>query len=114
MHACDFTSTPLHITLRLLQPKNLLDECDHHDIIPLDLALETNQVPIAKTLVHHGADLDAKDSKGFSVLHKAILRGKFVECQSTDATTGPSTHTNVLRTALRFSKSTIFPILYYI
>lgn len=33
---------------------------------------------IARTLLEHGADPDARDSKGWTILHRAIERGKLL------------------------------------
>jgi len=48
---------------------------DHKGEMALEVALKTRQPSLARTLVEHGADLNAKDAKGLSLLHSAILKG---------------------------------------
>jgi len=48
---------------------------DHKGETALEVALKTRQPSLARTLVEHGADLSAKDAKGLSLLHSAILKG---------------------------------------
>ena len=43
--------------------------------MPLEVALKTRQPSLARTLVEHGADLSAKDSRGLSLLQAAIFKG---------------------------------------
>ncbi|XP_035691517.1 rabankyrin-5-like [Branchiostoma floridae] len=52
-----------------------LNEVDNSGDLPLDLALSKRQESIAKTLVTHKVNVDAKDSTGQCLLHKAIRRG---------------------------------------
>jgi ankyrin repeat protein len=40
----------------------------------LEVALKLRQPSLARTLVEHHADLSAKDSRGLSLLHSAILK----------------------------------------
>lgn len=42
----------------------------------MDLALSQRLESIATTLVNYKADVDRADKKGWSLLHKAIQRGK--------------------------------------
>lgn len=48
---------------------------DHKGEMALEVALKTRQPSLARTLVKHGADLNAKDARGLSLLHSAILKG---------------------------------------
>lgn len=48
---------------------------DHKGETALEVALKTRQPSLARTLVEHGADLSAKDTRGLSLLHSAILKG---------------------------------------
>jgi len=48
---------------------------DHKGETALEVALKTRQPSLARTLVEHGADLSAKDARGLSLLHSAILKG---------------------------------------
>lgn len=52
-----------------------LNQLDVRGDLPLDLALRDHQTSIARTLVEHKADLDARDSQGYTLLHRAIDRG---------------------------------------
>lgn len=52
-----------------------LNQLDNRGELPLDIALKDKQMDIAHTLLKHGADPDAKDSKGWTLLHRAIERG---------------------------------------
>lgn len=42
--------------------------------LPLDLALRARNLGIAKTLVQHNADVNIRDSRGETLLHRAIGR----------------------------------------
>lgn len=48
---------------------------DHKGETALEVALKTRQPSLARTLVEHGADLSAKDARGLSLLHSAVLKG---------------------------------------
>lgn len=52
-----------------------LNEPDDHGILPLDIALKTQQEDLAKTLVEHRVNIDQVDENGSSLLHLAIDRG---------------------------------------
>ncbi|KZC07909.1 Ankyrin repeat and FYVE domain-containing protein 1 [Dufourea novaeangliae] len=80
---------PLHAAVRLLRedvvflylvennsglPK-AVNALDNKGELPLEVALKTRQPSLARTLVGHGADLSAKDSRGFSLLQAAIFKG---------------------------------------
>ncbi|XP_017684326.1 PREDICTED: rabankyrin-5 [Lepidothrix coronata] len=52
-----------------------LNELDHNGDLALDLALAQRLEGIATTLVNHKADVDRADTRGWSLLHKAIQRG---------------------------------------
>ena len=62
-----------HTNVFKLQQK--LNETDEKDELPLDLALKSKQESIAKNLVKNHIDINKTDSRGFSLLHKAIFRG---------------------------------------
>jgi ankyrin repeat protein len=52
-----------------------LNQTDHKDDLPLDLALRTQQESIAKSLIKHQVDINKIDARnGLSLLHKAIKR----------------------------------------
>ena len=53
-----------------------LNQFDNHGDLPLDIAIKDRQTSIAATLLEHKADPDAKDSKGWTLLHRAVERGK--------------------------------------
>lgn len=80
---------PLHAAVRLMRedvvflylvehnaelPK-AVNVVDHKGEMALEVALKTRQPSLARTLVEHGADLNAKDARGLSLLHSAILKG---------------------------------------
>ncbi|KAJ1524187.1 hypothetical protein ONE63_010710 [Megalurothrips usitatus] len=83
------TQYPLHSAIRLKRDdvvflylventsklSVLLNAVDGRGELPLDLALRDQQTSLARTLVEHGADLDAQDSRGWTLLHCAIERG---------------------------------------
>ncbi|KAK3918454.1 Rabankyrin-5 [Frankliniella fusca] len=54
---------------------SLLNSVDGRGDLPLDLALRDQQTSLAKTLVEHGADLNAQDARGWTLLHCAVERG---------------------------------------
>ncbi|CAL7948855.1 unnamed protein product [Xylocopa violacea] len=80
---------PLHAAVRLMREDvvflylvennseltKAVNALDHKGEIPLEVALKTRQPSLARTLVEHGADLSAKDSKGLSLLQAAIFKG---------------------------------------
>lgn len=47
----------------------------------LEVALKARQPSLARTLVEHGANLTAKDSRGLSLLENAILKGDSYSAQ---------------------------------
>lgn len=51
-----------------------VNEMDRLGDIPLDLALKSKQEGVARTLLNHKANVNAVDSKGCSLLHRAIVR----------------------------------------
>lgn len=53
-----------------------LNELDNNGDLALDLALSRKLESIATTLVNNKADVDMVDQSGWSLLHKAIQRGK--------------------------------------
>ena len=59
-----------------------LNEADDKDDLPLDLALRSKQESIAKNLVRNNIYVNKTDSRGFSLLHKAIFRGTLTEMKS--------------------------------
>ncbi len=62
------------LSLKLQQK---LNEADDKNDLPLDLALRSKQESIAQNLVKNNIDINKTDSRGFSLLHKAIFRGLF-------------------------------------
>ncbi|CAH0394295.1 unnamed protein product [Bemisia tabaci] len=83
------TDYPLHSAVRLhredvvflylvensAQLSTKLNQFDNHGDLPLDIAIKDRQTSIAATLLEHKADPDAKDSKGWTLLHRAVERG---------------------------------------
>ncbi|KAJ9588899.1 hypothetical protein L9F63_017777 [Diploptera punctata] len=59
----------------LLQLGRLVNQLDGRGELPLDLALCAQQTSIARTLVEHQADLNARDTRGYTLLHRAVERG---------------------------------------
>lgn len=55
-----------------------MNEIDEFGDIPLDLALSSNQESLAKTLVNHKANVNQTDNRGWTLLHKAVDRSKFL------------------------------------
>ncbi|GFY63345.1 rabankyrin-5 [Trichonephila inaurata madagascariensis] len=51
-----------------------VNEFDDQGDIPLDLALSTGQESIAKTLVNHKANVNQTDTRGWTLLHRAVNR----------------------------------------
>ncbi|CAK9807015.1 Ankfy1 [Anthophora quadrimaculata] len=80
---------PLHAAVRLMREdvvflylvennsgiSKAVNAPDQKGEIPLEVALKTRQPSLARTLVEHGANLSAKDSKGLSLLQAAIFKG---------------------------------------
>jgi ankyrin repeat protein len=56
-----------------------VNDSDDAGRIPLDLALETQQFNMAKSLVEHKADVDIVDTDGLTLLWKAVQRGRLNE-----------------------------------
>ena len=56
------------------QLQTRINACDENDCLPLDLALATQQETLALTLLEHKADVNAKNSRGVSVLLSALNR----------------------------------------
>lgn len=83
------TDFPLHSAVRLRredvvflflvennsQLSTKLNALDSKGDLALDLALRDQQTGIARTLIENGADPDAKDPKGWTLLHRAVERG---------------------------------------
>lgn len=67
---------PTRVAASLLQLSVLLNAVDGRGELPLDLALRDKQTSLAKSLVDHGADVDATDARGWTLLHCAIERGE--------------------------------------
>lgn len=57
------------------QLQKAVNSLDHKGELPLEVALKTRQPSLARILVEHGADLNAKDLKGLSLLQAAIFQG---------------------------------------
>ncbi|EFN77373.1 rabankyrin-5 [Harpegnathos saltator] len=80
---------PLHAAVRLMREDvvflylvennaelpRAVNAVDHKGETALEVALKTRQPSLARTLVEHGADLCAKEARGLSLLHSAILKG---------------------------------------
>ena len=64
-----------NINVFFLLQLSSLNELDNRGDLALDLALKDRQLGIAKTLLEHNADADARDSKGWTILHRAVERG---------------------------------------
>ena len=45
------------------------------DVIPLNEAMEKEQLPLVETLVQNGANCCAEDSEGEPIIHKALRKG---------------------------------------
>lgn len=58
-----------------IQLPKAVNAVDHKGETALEVALKSRQPSLARTLVDHGADLSAKDARGLSLLHAAILKG---------------------------------------
>lgn len=52
-----------------------MNQLDGRGELALDIALCAEQTSIARTLVEHQADLNARDTRGYTLLHRAIERG---------------------------------------
>jgi ankyrin repeat protein len=68
------------------QLSNKVNEADDGDQLPLDVALASKQETLAKTLLEHRADINQRNSKGWTLLHCAIHRGnkRGVKCHKRD------------------------------
>jgi ankyrin repeat protein len=52
-----------------------VNQLDGRGELALDIALCARQTSIAQTLVEHQADLNARDTRGYTLLHRAVERG---------------------------------------
>lgn len=52
-----------------------MNQLDGRGELALDIALCAKQTSIAQTLVEHQADLNARDARGYTLLHRAVERG---------------------------------------
>lgn len=52
-----------------------MNQLDGRGELALDIALCAQHTGIAGTLVEHQADLNARDTRGYTLLHRAIERG---------------------------------------
>lgn len=68
----------LHLIAMDSQLPGKLNELDDNGDLALDLALSRRLESIATTLVNNKADVDMVDKTGWSLLHKAIQRGKVI------------------------------------
>ncbi|XP_031365201.1 rabankyrin-5 isoform X2 [Apis dorsata] len=80
---------PLHAAVRIMREDvvflylvennsgltKAVNALDHKGETPLEVALKSRQPSLARTLVEHGADLNTKDLRGFSLLQAAIFKG---------------------------------------
>ncbi|XP_069684015.1 rabankyrin-5 [Periplaneta americana] len=83
------TGFPLHAAVRLQREdvvflylvennaelSTLVNQLDGRGELALDIALCAEQSSIARTLVEHQADLNARDMRGYTLLHRAVERG---------------------------------------
>ena len=53
-----------------------MNELDNRGELALDLALKDKQTGIARTLIEHRADPDARDAKGWTIFLRAVERGE--------------------------------------
>lgn len=82
----------LHATIRLKRSdvmllflekegSNFVNQPDELDKLPLDLALVLRQFETAKILCNNGADVDLVDSRGKTLIAKAIEAGNIEACE---------------------------------
>lgn len=55
----------------------LVNQLDGRGELALDIALCAQQTSIARTLVEHQADLNARDTRDYTLLHRAVERGVY-------------------------------------
>lgn len=73
-------STPLHMTRNLGIARELIDNdaeidaVDHEKITPLHLACRSGDIETAVLLIHHGANVNFQNIRGFTPLHFAVDR----------------------------------------
>ncbi|KAI5724616.1 hypothetical protein M8J77_005026 [Diaphorina citri] len=56
--------------------QSLVNGVDQNGELVLDIALRDKQIGIAETLIKHKADVNARDSQGWSLLLKSTNRGR--------------------------------------
>lgn len=66
----------IDMDLLLFQLGRKLNEVDSKGDLPLDIALRKKMTSITRALTEHCVNLDAKDNKGYTLLHRAVQRGK--------------------------------------
>lgn len=64
--------------ISLFQLSTCLNELDSRGELALDLALKDRQMGIARTLIEHNADPDARDTKGWTIFLRAVERGGYL------------------------------------
>ncbi|XP_046387052.1 rabankyrin-5 isoform X1 [Ischnura elegans] len=105
----------LYLVERSSEVPRSLDRPDARGDLPLDLALKSRLGSIAKTLVQHGADVNARDDKGFTLLHRAVERGDeysatfLVSNGASVFTTIPARGDTALHLAASFSPHEVAP-----
>ncbi|PSN52924.1 hypothetical protein C0J52_03016 [Blattella germanica] len=87
----------------------LVNQLDGRGELPLDLALCAEQTSIARTLVEHQADLNARDTRGYSLLHRAVERGFLIEHGASIVTVTPELGDTALHMIASYSPGTSEP-----
>ncbi|XP_023713314.1 rabankyrin-5 isoform X2 [Cryptotermes secundus] len=120
------TGFPLHAAVRLQREDvvflylvensgdltTLVNQLDGRGELPLDIALCAGQTSIARTLVEHQADLDARDTRDYTLLHRAVERGDkysasfLINHGASVATVTPELGDTALHTIASYSPST--------
>ena len=75
MYKYRFSANDNKMKIILLQLDSKLNQPDEKGCLTLDLALSTGQKDLALNLIEHKVQIDQLDSKGFTPLHNAIIRG---------------------------------------
>jgi uncharacterized protein len=76
LHFAAFGGQPRVVELLLARGADVnVRAKNHFDNTPLQVALLTQQVEVARVLVAHGADIDAVQGEGFTALHEAAFSG---------------------------------------
>ena len=75
MYKHRFSANNNKMKILFLQLDSKLNQPDEKGCLTLDLALSTGQKDLALNLIEHKVQIDQLDSKGFTPLHNAIIRG---------------------------------------